>query len=79
MSLNIALYFDMVSGVNNRDLKHETFKTFGHFPTKDMQIPRPLSFDPVYMNDAQYAETNENSNFPMFAIFGFWDIVDFVL
>ena len=29
-------------------------------PTKDMQTPPPpLSFDPDFMDDAQYAETNE--------------------
>ena len=32
----------------------------GFFPSKDMQNP-PLSFAPVLMEDAQYAESNEKS------------------
>ena len=33
----------------------------GPAPSKDMQIPSPLSlrFDPIFMEDAQCAETNE--------------------
>ena len=36
-----------------------------------MQTPPPLSFDPVFMEDAQYAETNEKFNLPIFPIFIF--------
>ena len=39
--------------------------TKGFFPTKDRQTPH-LSFDPVFMDDAQCAETNENSIFRFF-------------
>ena len=35
----------------------------GLFPTKDMQTPPPLSFAPVFMKDAECAETNEGSIF----------------
>ena len=35
----------------------------GYFPTNDMQTPAPLSFDPIFMDDAQCAETNEKSIF----------------
>ena len=38
----------------------EIWSSMGFFPTKDMQIPC-LSFDPVFMVDAQCAETNEKS------------------
>ena len=32
-------------------------KKLGSVPTQDMQTPPPpLSFDPVFMNDAEYAE-----------------------
>ena len=31
----------------------------GYFPTNDIQTPAPLSFDPVVIDDAQCAETNE--------------------
>ena len=34
----------------------------GPVPTKDMQtLPPPLSFDPIFMEDTQCAETNEKS------------------
>ena len=38
-------------------------KPRGYFPTKDMKTPPLLSFDPVFMDDAQCAETNEKSIF----------------
>ena len=34
----------------------------GPVPTKDMQTP-PLSFDSIFMEDPQFAETNEKSIF----------------
>ena len=30
--------------------------SMGFFPTKDMQTPPPLSFDPIFMDDAECAE-----------------------
>ena len=37
----------------------------GFFPTKYMQTP-PISFDPVFMDDAKCAETNEKSIFQFY-------------
>ena len=34
------------------------FQIMGPVPTRDMQTPPPR-FDPVFMKDAEYAETNE--------------------
>ena len=38
----------------------------GPVPTKNKQTPLPsppLSFDPIFMKDAEYAESNEKTNF----------------
>ena len=42
-----------------------TSEIIGSVPTKDMQIP-PLSFNPIFMKDAQYAKSNEKSIFLFF-------------
>ena len=51
-----------------------TLKLFGIFPTKDMQTLHPLSFDPVFMDDAQCAETNEKLIF-RFLFFESWSFL----
>ena len=47
-----------------------------HIPTKDVQTPSSptLSFAPILMEDAQYAETNEKSIF-RFLFFELWSIL----
>ena len=55
-------------------LLHRPFERLGLFPTKDMQTPPPtFSFNPVYMKDAQCAESNGKSNFPICI---FWVILE---
>ena len=51
----------------------------GPVPNNDMQTlllpplpPPPLSLDPNFMEDAQYAETNEKSLYQLFISLRFW-------
>ena len=72
LNMNIcskSLFFQAKSILLNQQ---EIIRNF--FPKKDMQT-LPLSFDLVFMDDAQCAETNENINFPIFPTFIFRVIV----
>ena len=59
---------------NNSASEASAWEFASFFPTKDMQTP-PLSFDLVFMDDAQCAETNEKLNKFFFLIFIFRVIV----
>ena len=50
----------------------------GFFPTKDMQTPSHprLSFDPVFMDDALCAETNEKSIFRFLFLELLWQFIE---
>ena len=48
--------------IKSYDEKTAQNDQMGVFPSNDMQTPPP-SFDPVFIDDAQCAETNEKSIF----------------
>ena len=64
-----ALYLQLVTNVlflqyqrvNALFLQYQRAYALGPDPTKDMQTP--VSFDPVFMKDAECAETNKKSIF----------------
>ena len=62
----VSLYSNVTSELKlSWSLNH--WQIWGLFPINNMQAP--LRYGPMYMEDAQWAETNEKNNFPTFAIY----------